>query len=384
MTLNDLVSLFGKDNIFKWIFELPNFYIRPTRYFRDFFQKSNEEKFSVSFFYTTLAVILLYIFKDNSFREITRAILIEIAILIFAFILLSINRLLLDKLFKTTTKPSNIAYFLWITKILSLPLQLTFYVIFNKTEMYEFLFIHNAIIVLLIIFVIVYSNKIFYFRLRQIMAGIIVNIILYNAFIISIKYLRFDKHEFEFESTIFTDNIYKEFETKIQPLDSLTNKVPIQKFLIKVRDNYYLTYTFEKDSIPSVIKKLNETLNDSYSFDNSVIAKLDKNKITQDSLKYRRNKELYSHLMKYLNTLKFDITNPLDTTYTYLIDKKVVCFSDGEYYGEVKHLTINTALINNYLEYINVRNDFYKVSNIAEYPLYILSIILLPALLLIE
>jgi len=384
MTLNDFVSIFGKDNIFKWIFELPNFYIRPTRYFRDFFQKSNEEKFSASFFYTALAVILLYIFKDNSFREITRGIIIEIAILIFAFILLTINRLLLDKLFKTTTKPSNIAYFLWITKILSLPLQLTFYVMFNKTEMYEFLFIHNVIIVLVIIFVIVYSNKIFYISLRQIMAGIIVSIILYNSFIISIKYLRFDKHEFEIESTIFTDNIYKEFETKIQPLDSLTNKVPIQKFLIKVRDNYYLTYTFEKDSIPSVIKKLNEILNDSYSFDNSVIAKLDKNKITQDRLKYRRNKELYSHLMKYLNTLKYDITNPLDTTYTYIIDKKVVCFSDGEYYGEVKHLTTNTALINNYLEYINVRNDFFKASNIAEYPLYILSIILFPASLLIE
>jgi hypothetical protein len=382
MTLNDLISTFGKDNLFKWFFELPNFYLRPTKYFKQFFLKSKEEKISISFIYTFTIVILLYVFSESSIKEITKVMIIEIGILFIAFSILYVNKSVLDSIFKTKTKTSNIIYFLLITKILSIPFQLTFYFLFEKTEMYEFLLIHNSIIVLLLIFVVMYSNKILYDRIYQILIGIVLNLILYNGFIISIQYLRFDKYVFNYENPLFVDPVYKEFETKLLTLDSLTNELPREKFLLKIRNEHYLTYTFEKDSISSIVNKINTTLKKGNSFKINILTKLNKNTITVDSLKYHRNKELYSELMKYLYCLKYEIRNPINSSKTFILDQSQIHLESGEYYGEIKHLSINNELYVDYIAYLRKRNDFINASNISDYPMSVLMLIFYPAYLL--
>jgi len=384
MNINDFLSLFGKDKILKWIFDVPNFYIRPTKYFKDFFTKSKEEKFSISFFYSSLIIVILYIFSGQPLLILTKAILIEIAVLIFGFAILSSNKFIFSKIFKTNTDYSEVFYFLWLTKILTLPFQLIFFVLFLKTEMYELLFIHNSIIALVLIFVIFFSNKIFYQKLKHILLGMLYNLIAFNLFNLSISFIKFDNHYFEFENPILTDYVYNEYENKISPLDSLTDKIPIEKFLINIDGKNFITYSFERDSIQSVVDKIGVLIKDGYSFENNLIRRINNNKLIIDSLEYTRNRKLYSDLKAYLDLIKYDITNPLDTSYTYIIDRKILVGENGEKFGEIKHLTTNNKLFETYLKYNKSRNSFISAANIADYPLYMIDFICYPSFTLIE
>lgn len=384
MNINELLSLFGKDKILKWIFDTPNFYIRPSKYFKDFFSKDKEEKFSIGFFYSAIIILILYIFSGQPVLELTKAILIEIALLIFAFAILSSNKFVFNKIFKTDTDYSNVFYFLWLTKILTIPFQLVFFVLFLKTEMYELLFIHNSILALLLIFIIFFSNKIFYHKLKLIALGILYNFIIYNVFIVSISLIKFDKHYFEFENPLMTDYVYKEYKSKIAPLDSLTDKFPLEKFLINLNGKYFLTYSFERDSIQSIIPKIDQFINDGYRFEDDVIRKMKSNNLTVDSFKYARNRVLFNELTAYLDLLKHDISNPLDTSYTYIIDRKVLIGENREKLGEVKHLTTNNQLFDKYISYIKQRNSFFSALNIADYPLYIWQFFFYPSIVLTD
>lgn len=197
MTLKEIIDLFGKDKIFEWILEIPKFYISPTIFFRNFFKKNINEKMTISIFYTLITIALTYIFSEETFKNVTKIILLEILLLTISFIILNISRLISFKIFGIKTNPENIFFFLLITKFFTFPIQIIFIILFNKTEMYEFLFIHNTIISLLFFFVIIYSSKILYFKTKQIIVTALINIILYNVIMIACFVLKFDKYYFE-------------------------------------------------------------------------------------------------------------------------------------------------------------------------------------------
>lgn len=379
MTLKEIIDLFGKDKIFEWILEIPKFYISPTNFFRNFFKKNINEKITISIFYTLITIALTYIFSEETFKNVTKIILLEILLLTISFIILNISRLISFKIFGIKTNPENIFFFLLITKFFTLPIQIIFIILFNKTEMYEFLFIHNTIISLLFFFVIIYSSKILYFKTKQIIVTALINIILYNVFMIACFVLKFDKYNFEFENPILTDNIYKEFEEKLLPLDSLTYEYPTNKYLLIMPDKSRIIYTFKDDSINSIVNKIGKEYSKSVDYEICVVKKLKEYESLRDSLKFKRNKILYDTLVNYLKTMENDFYNPIDTSYTYLIDKKIISTEGGKYFGEIKQLSMNPKLASSYLSYLKNKNEFYNSINISDYPTYILQFILFPA-----
>ena len=384
MSIKEIIELFGKEKIFEWTFQIPKFYISPTGFFRRLFQKNINERVSICLFYTLLTIGLTYIFSDDTFKNITKIILLEILLLSIMFVLLNVTRLINFKIFKTKINPENIFFFLLITKFFTLPLQFIFIVLFNKTEMYEFRFIHNSIISLLILFLLIYSSKIFYLKIKHIIVASILNIILFNSFIIGLSILKFDKYYFEFDNPLITDDIYKEFEVKLSSLDSLTIVYPKNKYLLIMPEKSRIIYAFQDDSIEKIAPKIGKEYGKSIDYEVSVIKKLKENKHLRDSLKYNRNKILYDTLVRYLKTMEKDIYNPIDTSYTYLIDKRTITIEGGKYFGEIKQLTLNPKLTSNYVSYLKNKNDFYNSVNVSEYPTYIIQFILFPASKFIE
>lgn len=380
MDIKELLSLFGKEKVLEWVFDTLNFYLRPTKYFAKFFKKENQEKFYIAFFYSALLVIILYIFSERPILQLTKAILIEVAILIFAFGIISSNRFCLGKIFKVETIYSDVFYFLWLTKILTMPLQMVFFALFQITEMYELLFLHNSILILVLIFVLFYSNKIFYKKINQIISGIIYNFIIFNLFVFLTSELKFDNHHFKMEAPILTDYVYNEFENKFSNLDSLTYRFPTGKFLIKLDDKIFIVYSFEDESIPSVVSNLDSLTKNSSSFENDVNRKLSINKITTDSFEFNRNRELYSDLIVYLKTLSLEINEPIDTSDSSIIEKEILVDQYGNNVGEIMRLTTNNKLAESFLIYLKKRNSFISASNIAYYPLHIFSFVFYPAM----
>lgn len=384
MSIKEIIELFGKEKIFEWTLQIPKFYISPTSFFRNLFQKNINEKVSICLFYTLLTISLTYIFSEDTFKNITKIIILEILLLSFIFIVLNLTRLLNFKIFKTKINPEDIFFFLLITKFFSLPLQFVFVVLFNKTEMYEFRFIHNSVISLLIIFILIYSSKIFYLKIKQIIVASFLNIILFNTFIISLFLLKFDKYYFEFDNPLFTDQIYTEFEDKLSPLDSLTAEYPKHKYLLIMPDKSRIIYTFQDDSLQDLIPKIGKEYGKSIDYKNSLIKKLKENKHLRDSLKFQRNKVLYDSLVTYLKSMENEIYNPIDTSYTYLIDKKTITIEGGKHFGEINQLTFDPKLMSNYISYLKNKNDFFHSVNISDYPTYIIQFILFPAVKIIE
>lgn len=364
--------------------EIPKFYFSPTAFFKRLFRKNINEKLSISIFYILVTICLTYIFSNDTFKNVTKIIILEILLLLFSFIMLSISGFIMSKIFNYKIKSINIFLFLLITKLFTLPLQIIFIILFNKTEMYELLFIHNTIISLLIFFVILYSSKIFYIKLKQIITASFINLILYNVFMIASVKLKFDEYNFQFESPIFTDKIYKEFDEKLSPLDSLTFDMPRRKYLLTMLDESGIIYSFKKDSLPKIAGDIGKEYKSSLNFELKVLKKLDEHKNLRKNLKFNRNKIMYDTLVNYLNTFENDIRNPIDTSYTFVTDKLTLTTENNAYVGEIKELTMNPKLATSYLSYLKNRNKYYNSVEIADYPTYILQFMLFPSLKLVE
>lgn len=384
MSLKEIIDLFGKEKIFEWLLEIPKFYISPTSFFKKLFRKEINEKISISIFYILITISLAYIFSDDTYKNITKIIILEILLLTISFIILNITRIIISKLFSSHLSSENIFLFLLVTKLFTLPLQITFIVLFNKTEMYELLFIHNSIISLLLLFVILYSSKIFYSNFKQIITASFINLVLYNAFFIICFTLKFDKYNFEYDNPIFTDKIHKEFTERILPLDSLTTNFPTNKYLLIMPQKSRIIYSFSNDSITSVVPNIGKEYSKSIDYEVSIIKELKKNKDLRKNLRFERNKILYDTLVSYLKSMEKDIYNPIDTSYTYVVNKRIITMEGGEYFGEIKQLSMNPKLVSKYLLYLKNKNDFYNSIIISNYPTYIINFILFPTIEFVE
>ncbi|GGG47820.1 hypothetical protein [Epilithonimonas arachidiradicis] len=384
MSIKEIIDLFGKEKISEWVLEMPKFYISPSSFFKKLFGKNDDEKLSISIFYILITIGLTYIFSNDTFKNVTKVIILEVSILVITLLILNTSSYLVSKIFNYRVKTLNIFLFLLITKLFTLPLQITFIYLFEKTEMYELLFIHNTILSLLIFFLFVYSPKFFYPNLKQIITAVVINLLLYNLFIISISILKFDKYQYQFENPIFSDKIFNEFDEKLAPLDSLTLDIPKTKYLIILRNEPTIVYSFSNDSLSSIFSNAVSEHRKSIMYETRLIEKLAKHKDIRKNLRFKRNKMLCDTLVAYLKTMENDFRNPVDTSYTYIVDKITLTTENNRYAGEIKQLTINPKLNTTYISYLKNKNDYYNSVTISNYPTYIVQLMLFPALKLIQ
>jgi hypothetical protein len=378
--LKQYVEIFGKEKIFEWIFLSPNIYYRPLYFFNKIFQKSSKEKLTLSLFYFSIPSILYYIFSNLSIKEVLRQSIIEISALIIAFCILNFTRIIIKKKYQIEFKSENIFYFLVITKALSLPFQIIFFIIFNFSEKYEFLFIHNLVLPFLGIFIFIFSNKFFYIQLKYIIIGAILNITFFNIFLFTLDKINFDEYLADFQLILQTDEINDEFNLKISSCDSLWTKFPKKKFLVSMDydSQVFSFYTFKKTAFNKTPNITSELLTEDENFKKGVIQKIKDDSITNFKFRFSRNKQYNEKLISYLRELKKDIKNPYIESKTKIKSTATVSAKTGKDKANYYELTLDDNVYKKYISFSDEIISFYDEKEFAEYPKYALIIIAFP------
>jgi hypothetical protein len=377
--LKQYIEIFGKEKIFEWIFFVPNFYYRPLYFFRDIFKKSSKEKLTISLFYISIASLLYYIFTNLTIKEVIQQTIIEVLVLIVSFSILNTTRLLIKWIDRTNLKAEDIFYFLLITKALSLPIQTIFFVIFNFSEKYEFLFVHNLLLVFLILFIIIFSNLIFYKYIKCKILGIVLNILFFNIFLIALDRINFDEYLTDFKLILQTDEINDEFNLKISSCDSLWMKCPKNKFLVVSNSDaqVFSLYTFKENSQSTIPNITSESINEDQNFKKGILQKIEEDSLINYKFRFKRNKFYNEKLIAYLKQLRKDINNPYIKSQT-----KVIEVTTNAKKGKDKTNFYKVAFDENVFKKYNNFSDeiisFYHEKEFAEFPKKAMIIVAFP------
>lgn len=384
--LKQYIEIFGKDKIFEWIFLAPNFYYRPLFFFKNIFQRSSKEKLSLSLFYFSILSILYYIFSNLTINEVLKQSIIEISVLIITFTILNFTRIVIEKKSRIQFKSENILYFLIITKALSLPFQIIFFIIFNFSEKYEFLFIHNLVLPFLGIFIFIFSNKFFYTQLKYVIIGTILNITFFNIFLITLDKINFDEYLTDFQLILQTDEINDEFKLTISSCDSLWTKFPKSKFLVLMDSNsqVFSFYTFKKEGLNKIPTINSELLTEDENFKKGVIQKIKDDSITNFKYRFNRNRKYNEKLISYLKELKKDIDNPYIKSKTKIKTTATASAINGKDEAQIYELTLDDKVYEKLNIFSSEIISFYEEKEFADYPKNALIIIAFPYALYYE
>lgn len=380
VTLKELLELFGPKNIFKWLADLPRFYIRPSEFFKDLFRESFSTAAKRLSFYLTLVAILMFAFLDADIRVILKVLIAESAACLLTVALLLPSRFLVGWLLKRRISAGNLFYFVLTTKALTSPLQLVFYYLFHTTEQYEFWFIHASILALLFLFVMLYSNKVLYHTMRAIFLGSFVNLLVLNLLVVGITLVKFDAHSWKFENPLVIDRIYQEYESKVYSLDPLIYRFPKEKFSLKLFDQVDVHYSLKYDNIDSLAVNMPSTLGEDGRFKLAIVSFLATKDSVREQLAFERNRMSFDTLSSYVQAMFNDIENPIDTSYTFIKHQRtIVIQEDGREGGYIKTLTQNPALREAYQKYVRHHNGYIETTDIAEYPFAAIGLLFFPA-----
>lgn len=377
--LKQYIELFGKDKIFEWVFSIPSFFYKPRSFFQTVFAKSSEEKLSFSIFCVSIAALLYYLFSGLAFTTVLKQTVFEISVLIFGFLILNFTRLWLKKIYRVEVKSENLFYFLILTKSLTLPIQTIFFIIFNFSEKYELLFIHRLVYVGMLLFIIVYSNKIFYSKWKEIIFGILLNIFLFNIVLITFDAIKFDQYLTEYKILLQTDEVDVEFQKQIGSCENLWSKIPKNKFALELLDEEQpiFFYSFHKANVRTIGQSEQSSIDDEIKYRKQIIEKTNPDSVKKIKFRFRRNEIVYNRLIAFLNTIKNDIKTPV-TDSTRVVEKIDLVDENEKKYGIICELTMNDEFYKKYNDFANEIIAFYHEKKIAEYPMYLTGIVAFP------
>lgn len=310
--LEKFIDYIGFDKIFSFLQELILFYTKPAKFFRIFFSNSLKHRITQTTFYALLLIGIGYLLIDEStIRYLLKALISELSLLIFTFIILFLSDYITSKIQKQANNAEKIIFYIILVKLLIGPFQLVFFGLFTSYENYNLYFLANVVVLVHFIYIFIISAIIINHKIKYIILSILLNMVISNIFMFADSFITIDDFS-TFESPYYTDPILKERFKTDELVPFADYKIPSHIVIYNSNDKnefYYFLFTTPSDSVcrgsfeTSVAYRKNIKLN---------LAKLD---TIIPNLKYKRNKD------------HFDILFALDKSIDSLMSKRTISYS---------------------------------------------------------
>jgi len=179
----ELLEKFNIQNILQWINHYFLFYTRPRKFWKAIEDESNDLKLTHLLFNAVISILLVLLLTvkmeyRTAFRNISIDLLFSIPLILFS--LLPAHLLL--KKYRYNSKPlvKELLLFILSTKLHSYFILILTLTAFVGLEEYNFLLIHNILVVLFFILIFIYSNFLFFKSVGAAILAIILNILFLN------------------------------------------------------------------------------------------------------------------------------------------------------------------------------------------------------------
>ena len=128
MTIEQLLGYIGLDKVYSHIEDILNFYFKPLKFFATFFGQSTKDKVLQTLTYVILVLSIGYVLiEEITIRELAKALIFELAILLNIILTLTLSDWILAKVCRRKLNTENIIFFTILTKLLLAPFQIVFF-----------------------------------------------------------------------------------------------------------------------------------------------------------------------------------------------------------------------------------------------------------------
>ena len=310
------------EKILQYLSEVIDFYFRPIRFFNNFFSKTSKEKFIQFIFYSILILLLGFVLIETiTIRELTKALLFELATSVTVIIILSLSNLIISKIQKSKFEIEKIVYFVFLVKILLAPFQVIFFGLFIAYENYNFFFFQNLVVLCLYIYVYAFSGKIFHYKFNLFLLSIFLNLLFINTMLLVRHKLSIDTFS-TFENPYFTDQILRERLVK-KELISDFYKIPNYRAVFKNDQLYSLSFVISSNPFGSIASASVERTE---NFRATLLNNISILETINNSIQFERNRVFFEIALS-----KFRMIDNLYSMTTFSEDEiqKVIAYDDS-------------------------------------------------------
>lgn len=371
MSIADKISDYiGLEKILTFIEQLFEFYFKPLKFFKEFFELSLKDKIIQTVFYSLIVLGIGYVLiEDVTIRQLLKVLLYEISLLFKICIVLILSDLIISRIKKQKSNSKNIIFFVILVKLLIAPFQVIFFGLFITNENYNFLFFENLVLLGLFFYMIFFSARVFNKKLKYIFVNIILNIVFLNIFIFVTNKLSIDEYS-RLENQSYKDEILKERIDKGKLISEYFN-IPSHRVLYKFDDNTNISHFLFLEPFDSI---------SSGSFEESerYLIKIEKNISILDTmchnLDFERNKEFFSKTLVLYKTIDSIMKENVVNYTVDDIERFVVCMNSDsiESHKEITIKTPNKLYEMNY-SLLSNQFDLEKKSYYSSLPILIIK-----------
>lgn len=380
--LRRIYDHFKVEQILDYLALVPLFYLRPHHFFRSIFSRKGHEQVLAIVFYGTVEVFGIYIFIDDlTLRAATKGTILTVAAIVLLYPTLLLSHYLVGKFAKRSSSyKSDLLVFLLLSKLFLIPLPVTIWYFFVKTEAFEFYFVWCCLVVLMTSYYLIFSSYLFFSRMRHIIASIVLTVISVNIFIGLPSALRFDTRRVLPVIDEFPEPIVSEYNSLSTDLPTL-RRFPYTRVVSKFHGFNFRWFLFA-DSRDSVAFG-------SYVDSQDFLKRLDSNFILLDSAiakaKFNRNRELFQKWKDYYS----NISNHINDTVPIKPDerlavKRIKPISDEHSIDTIFILHENLFYLNGYYNIVSEVNRLHDMSEFASNPMSLIIVFFAPQLLFIK
>jgi|GEM_PF-3080927 len=340
MSVVDKISDYiGIEKIISFIEELIWFYLKPFKFFKNFFSRSLHDKIIQTLFYTILFLAFEFVLIDEiTIKELIKEFFFEIALLFYACLVLATSDFIISKVKKEKSNFENILFFVILTKLLIVPLLIIFFELFTFFENYNFYLLANLVVFGLFVFTYIFSAVIFNEKIKVIFFNILLNIVLLNLVHFGTNFISINKNSTPYPSYL-TDLILIERMEIGETLFEGYN-VPNYRIIYIFQDNRNQSHFIFASPIDSIASGSFEISRQYHKNIKQNIVRLD---TIIPNLQFDRNKIFFTsaqYLYKSIDSLMSN--NIVNYTPQEIEDLKVYMINDSvESYKEVTIRTPN-------------------------------------------
>lgn len=315
--IDKFIDYIGIEKLSNYTLEIIDCYFKPKKFFKKLSSKKLKEKIVQTIFYAILVIGLGYaLISDITVRELTKAVLYEIANLFWIVTILILSEIVIAKIRKKRPRYQDMIFFPIIIKLLIAPLQLIFFGIFINNENYNYFLLSNLVVFGLTIYVLFISAFIFHYKKKFIALNIGLNFLLINIIFYVLNFLSLDDYStYEYP---YVDRIMKErFDKSVNLKEFYT--IPDYRVLHTFNKNdarvfYLLSSPYDTVSSGTIERTIEYRTN------------IKKNILILDTLelKYKRNKDFFNKLKVLCKKIDSTTTNKKNIDLDKIKEKEIV------------------------------------------------------------
>lgn len=380
------INFFGKENILKWSSLYFLFFRNPKEFFRRFYKFEEEEKALIFFFYLILVMIFHTFTRGLDVKEISLYFVFSLFLLLQIALLLYITNCILRRKFKAEKITfKDIFYLVALTNIITNPIFEYFNYLFINSEHYIYTILNSVFLLAAVYFILIYSNWIFYKKLKIIVLGVIINIIFINVFIIVRNVNIISSHNTK-PTSAGDLVIYNRSEEMILENSVLLEKFPVDghiptdKILMLNRESgkAMIVHSYGLHSINSFFSNLPTHIEYDLEIREEIKIKIKQLKNVR-KLKYKHNRVLKNEILKIYELADQEINRFEKDSVIPILDNKN--FQPYNYLGyEVNRVGLNQEILKQENRIIKTQTKFYKMVNLHKDILSFFGILIYPGI----